>query len=573
MDYSADFETTTNVDDCRVWAWCVCEIENVENIWFGNSIDTFLDFCYKHGGTYYFHNAAFDCEFIISYLLKNGFKHSVDKTLKTKEFSTLINAQGKFFKMDICFLKRGKHKASKAEFKDSLKKLPMPVSAIAKAFNLPISKLEIDYTAYREPGHVLTQEEKDYIKNDVQIVAMALNTQFNEGLTKLTIASDAMGWYKNIVGKHWDNLFPTLDLGVDAMIRKSYRGGWTYAAPQFQATKDNPLLTHGAGSVYDVNSLYPDVMYNRPLPVGEPVWYEGEYTADEQYPLYIQFLTCAATIKKDHLPTLQIKNNPFYSEHEYITDTDGTVELALTSVDLELLFNQYDVTVFSYNGGYKFMQKQGLFKTYIDYWSEIKANSTGGKRRLAKLMLNSLYGKFATNPDVTQKRPEMLDDGSLHYVLMDKEYRDPVYTPMGCFITAWARFKTISAAQAVYPRFMYADTDSIHLLGQDIPDNLDVHPTRLGAWKNEGNFDKARYLRAKTYIEHMTQEGAMIDGKYTMVDVEPYMCVKCAGMPNNMKSHVSFDEFTWGLQADKGKLRPKHVDGGIVLVDVPFSIV
>jgi hypothetical protein len=60
------------------------------------------------------------------------------------------------------------------------------------AFELPISKLEIDYKAYREPGHILTQEEIDYIRNDVSIVAQALSIQNKQGLTKMTAGSNAL---------------------------------------------------------------------------------------------------------------------------------------------------------------------------------------------------------------------------------------------------------------------------------------------------------------------------------------------------------------------------------------------
>ena len=65
MDYSADFETTTDPEDCRVWAWCVCEVANPDALSYGKDIASFLEFCKEHGGTYYFHNAAFDCEFIL----------------------------------------------------------------------------------------------------------------------------------------------------------------------------------------------------------------------------------------------------------------------------------------------------------------------------------------------------------------------------------------------------------------------------------------------------------------------------------------------------------------------------
>lgn len=565
----ADFETTTNPEDCRVWAWAVCEIDNPQNINYGNTIESFLDFCEDRGGVYYFHNAAFDCEFIIHHLLTNGYTYQ-DK-LESDTFKTVISQMGKFYQLEVCFEKKGKKKMKKAVFKDSLKKLPMPVSRIAKAFNLPMSKLEIDYEAPRERGHILTPEEKAYITNDVQIVAAALHQQFDKGLTKLTIGSDALNSYKNIIGNKWDDLFPKLHLEMDEMIRKAYRGGYTYAAPRFQADADHPDRVQGAGSVYDVNSLYPDVMYNQPLPFGAPLYFRGEYKQNGSYPLYIQFLTCACKLKKNHIPTLQIKKNPYFCETEYITDTQGSVDLALTNVDLEILTLQYDVTVMSYNGGYMFQQVTGIFRDYIDYWMKIKETTTGGMRQLAKLMLNSLYGKFATNPDVTPKLPYLREDGSVGYRLGEKDTRDPVYTPMGCFITAWARYKTISAAQSVYDRFMYADTDSIHLLGTEPVPGLEVHPTHLGAWKHETNFDKAKYVRAKTYIEHIVQVGDMVDGVYTMKDVEPYNNVLCAGMPDELKKHVTFDNFKRGLVLH-GKLRPRHVPGGVVLEKINFTL-
>lgn len=571
MDYSADFETTTDPNDCRVWAWCVCEIGNPDALTYGNDIKTFIEFCEKNGGTYYFHNAAFDCEFILWYLLTNGYEYS--EKPKSKTFRTLISAMGKFYQMEVCFKKKGKKKQVKAIFKDSLKKLPMKVSAIAKAFKLPISKLTIDYDEYRPLGHELTDLEREYIKNDVQIVAMALEKQFSQGLDRLTIGSDALHNYQDIIGGKWADWFPAIHIEMDALIRKAYRGGWCYVNPKFQASENRPNLINGEGGVYDVNSLYPDVMYNRPLPVGEPVYFKGKYESNDQYPLYIQFLTCHCKLKPNHLPTLQIKNNPFYSEREYITDTEGTVELAMTNVDLEILFAQYDVAVFSYNGGFMFEQATGLFKDYIDFWMHIKETTTGGLRQLAKLMLNSLYGKFATNPDVTPKIPYLKDDESVGYALGDKDVRDPVYTPMGCFITAWARYKTITTAQAVYDRFMYADTDSVHVLGTQPlnVDGVEVHPTKLGAWKHESNFSMAKYVRAKTYMERITQVGEMVDGVYTMVDVEPFNDVKCAGMPEELKRSVTFDNFKRGMKIE-GKLRPKHCRGGIVLEPTTFTL-
>ena len=572
MDYCADFETITDPADCRVWAWCVCPVGRPQETYIGNSMESFMEFCEANPATYWFHNLSFDGEFILHHIMTHGYTY--DEKAKPHTFNTLISNMGKWYEMTVCFGKKGRKKVT-AVFKDSLKKLPMSVSAVAKAFKLPISKLSIDYGEYRAPGHELTPEETDYIQNDVRIVSMALAHQFQEGLTHLTMGSDALHWYKDMIGPAWKRLFPVLPLEMDMEIRKAYKGGYTYVNPRFQSVDEHESMFMGAGSVYDVNSLYPSVMRYRPLPVGKPVYFRGKYDAGYStasgYPLYIQFLTCSFKLRPGYLPTVQIRNSPVYKETEYLTESNGYVDLAMTSVDMEIFMDHYEVDVLSWNGGYMFKQRKDLFNAYIDHWMHIKETTTGGLRQLAKLMLNSLYGKFATNPDVTPKLPYLRPDGSVGYKLGPQETRDPVYTPLGCFVTAWARYKTIRSAQAIYDRFMYADTDSLHVLGTEPVKGIEVHPTKLGAWKHESDFSQAKYLRAKTYIERIVAVGGIVDGRYTMVPVDPHDDVKCAGMPADLKEHVTFDNFKRGLTI-WGKLRPVHVPGGIVLKPGPFTL-
>ena len=59
--YAADFETTTNPDDCRVWAWCICDIYNIdETIEYGETIYSFIEYISNLHGKIYFHNLKFD---------------------------------------------------------------------------------------------------------------------------------------------------------------------------------------------------------------------------------------------------------------------------------------------------------------------------------------------------------------------------------------------------------------------------------------------------------------------------------------------------------------------------------
>ena len=453
--FTADFETATWLkDETYVWAWAVCEIGNEENLVIDNSIETFIDFCYKEkNSTFYFHNLAFDGEFIIYYLLKNGFNHVEEsKDAEDKTFTTLISDTGKFYQITVYFKKKNK-KVHKVTFIDSLKIIPFKVDKIAKSFNLPISKLKIDYNESREIGHILTKEETEYIKNDVLIVAKALKQLFDENLTYMTEGSNALHDFKNMVSKSkYTHLFPVLDYGVDEDLRQSYKGGFTYLNPIYKE-KDVENVT-----ILDVNSLYPSVMYEKSLPFGEPIFFEGKYEEDKVYNLYVQMISCRFEIKKDKIPTIQIKNS-WYVGNEYLESSRnkfGALEmetLVLTNIDLQLFKEQYNVYDIDYVCGWKFKSIKGIFSDYIDKWITRKNNATlegnEGQRTLAKLMLNSLYGKFATSLDVQSKIPFLGDDDIVHYRLSDEKKKDGLYLPIASFITSYAREKTIRTSQAI----------------------------------------------------------------------------------------------------------------------------
>ena len=96
----------------------------------------------------------------------------------------------------------------------------------------------------------------------------------------------------------------------------------------------------------------------------------------------------------------------------------------------------------------------------------------------------------------------------------------------------------------------------MHITGTEVPKAIehDVHPTHLGMWKLESTFNRARFLKAKTYIEENEE-----------------LEVKCAGMPRPVKDKVTWDNFKVGF-SEYGKLVPVNVEGGVVLEDRAFTI-
>lgn len=552
--YEADFETSTwNKNETWVWAWCLVNIYNLDDIKYGNNIESFIN-AIKNLDIINFHNLKFDGEFIIYYLLKNGFTHVSDKKqAKDMTFSTLISDMGLFYEITIYF-EKNKHKTKKVIIRDSLKIINMPVKKIPNAFNLPDSKLEIDYNKPRKKNHILTKEEKDYITEDVLIVAKALKMMYDLGLEKMTIGSNALANYKGTISrKRFELLFPNLD-NIDSDLRQSYRGGFTYLNPFYKEKIVKNIVN------LDVNSLYPSVMRYEALPYGEPIFYEGKYEEDKIYPLYIQMIYCNFKIKKNKIPTIQIKHSMRFSSNEYLRESgDEGVCLCLTSVDLKLFLEQYDVTNLKYLKGWKFKQMNNIFSDYIDYWINIKneatINKNKGMRTIAKLMLNSLYGKYATSLEAKSKIPYLDENDIVKYKISDAETKEGLYIPIASFITSYARNKTIRTAQTItdysiqkYGRdaFIYSDTDSIKttLSIEELEKIVDIDDVKLGAWKNEGIARKAKFLRQKCYVEE-------IDGDLN---------ITCAGLPESCYENVTFNNFKIGFKT-KGKLLMKHVKG------------
>lgn len=253
--FTADFETATWLEDeSFVWAWALCEIGNTDNLKIGNTIETFFETIKKEDNpVILFHNLKFDGEFILFHLLKNDYEHVDRKEKKTKSFSTLISDMGLFYQIEV-YLHVNKNKVKKITFLDSLKIINQSVSQIAKTFKLEESKLEIDYNTPRERGHILTDEEKEYIKNDVVIVAKGLEFLYKMGLEKMTAGSNALFDYKMIMSKKkFEKIYTKLTFECDKDLRQAYKGGFTYLNPLYEG------CDVGEGEVLDVNSLYPSV--------------------------------------------------------------------------------------------------------------------------------------------------------------------------------------------------------------------------------------------------------------------------------------------------------------------------
>lgn len=546
--YVADFETTSYgyyLDNgyTKVWLFAVCDNEAaITKI--GTSIDDFMDYIKTlYGKTIYFHNLKFDGEFIISWLLNNDFQYYEDLKEVKKGFTCLIGEMGEFYELDI------KYTTNKTvHIHDSLKLLPFKVEKIAKDFGLPILKLKIDYNNYE-----VTKEKLEYIAHDVKIIAMALAQIKAEGMTRMTTASCAYNMYKSMRSDEFmERTFPTLDNEFLVKWREAYRGGRSQVNPVYQ----DEILENV--SRFDINSMYPSIMYNEPLPYGEPIAIEkmGQ-TKFELYHMYILF-----HLKSGHLPTLLRKSGLYAYDDTYYIDSDGIEEIWISNIDYELLQRHYNIEFMHVIDMVGFRTSRLLFIDYVSKWYGKKNEDYGAKKIVDKFMLNCLYGKFGSNHEGYHKIP-ILDEitGKVTYKKSEVTEMKKYYLPMAIAITSYAhRYIDDAIIATGIENFVYCDTDSIHTLGT-LPKNM-IDSKELGKFKMEAIEEKAKYVRQKTYI-------TLEKGEYH---------ITCAGMTDAMKETTIitykddiFNIFTKGFEVG-GKLVPKHVKGGIVLYETTFRI-
>ena len=630
--FSCDFETTVWDEDTikrlgeqtytEVWASAVVELGS-EDVQIFHSIDETFEYFRSLKGNLvcYYHNLKFDGNFWLYYFL--NVKHWKQATYKTGDdeydiawvesknmmnntFEYSVSDRGQWytitFKVDNFIV----------QLRDSLKLLPFSVKAIGKAFKTKHQKLEMEYKGFRYAGCPITDDEKKYIANDVLVVKEALEKMFSDGYNKLTIGACCLSQYKQSIDPEMykamfpdlTEVYPSVDVDAstaDEYIRHSYRGGWCYLAKG----KENKLYTNGTTA--DVNSLYPSMMSSESgnyYPVGYPHWWKGneipEKARDGKHYYFLRIRT-RFYLKPGMLPFIQIKGSLNYKGTEMLETSDlvnketgdstaftynedGVLEpvrvtMTMTMTDFKLFLEHYDVEDFEILDGCYFATEIGIFDTYISHWAKIKMESKGAMRTEAKLFLNNLYGKMASNTDSSFKYAYMKEDESVGFVAVEEHAKRPGYIPVGSAITSYARNFTIRAAQLNYygpdkPGFIYADTDSIHCdLKPEEFKGVPVDPVKFCHWKLESSWDKGLFVRQKTYMEHVVAENL------EPID-ESYWNVKCAGMPDNSKKYflskmeageMQLSDFKVGLKVP-GKLVPKRIKGGVLLVETNYEM-
>lgn len=394
-------------------------------------------------------------------------------------------------------------------------------------------------------------------------------------------------------------------------LKGSYRGGIAYVDDRFKEQSINGKVT-----VIDVNSMYPACLAKYPMPFGRMRKRKGVPPSDK---LWIACARISFKIKDEwRLPCIQIKELYGREWLKYSTDIQQYGEfdkynedyLTFTSVDYETFKENYDFIVHEWLYYYEFANSSNQDgKRFVDKYygakqhadatlKAVKAKHNKVKeeyekdpdfihatleRLESKVIMNSAYGKFGTKYILSSKDTYFdKDTGMVHFTgenhTFNKEPEDPshYYLPYASFTTSYARQMLVRAWASFKGKAVYCDTDSIYFLGgkesvtEELSPVMDWNDTGdLGLWGIEGEFIKARFIRAKTYI------AVKPDGENKIV---------CAGATKDVKKVMDWENFRVGFDAwqvckargldykHHSKLKPKQYPNGVKLDYENFQI-
>lgn len=583
--YSADFETSTREwlssgggpdDTARVWVWGCYGLFNDVRVC-SSGIWDFVLFCYLLGvAQIYFANAKFDYSYIADFALKNGYPFEGDL------------CDGSFFRARLF----------DSRIFDSLKLLGGSIATQQKTWNLPIGKIdepEDFYKIYRDKKHVPSEQEKKYLFHDVAVQRLALLSAFRFGLGcgALTKAGTAFYLLKEYLAKNgfsFSELFPKTE--DRKLARACYNGGWCLVHPK-KAGKIRKNV-----KCYDINAMYAAAYsgslpyyekcsYMDVFPVGLPLAHvEGNgrilTTIERNKDLYffVRVKIKWLALRSGKIPTLQFKRR--YTMKNSCDTNARQYREWFENCDIFLDKRDYfNIFLQDYEGEYELVEADfydtkkfaDVFGGWAKSWSKLKAETSpflgdgkpnpganAGLRQIAKDMLTNPYGKFGMRAEKTIDIPDIVN-GVVKYSHKPDENDSSIYVEFACSVTSAARSFITRVAQDHARDFCYSDTDSLKM-ECELPAEV-VDPNALGFFKMEGIYDRAKFLRAKTY---MYEEKGKIG--YTV-----------CGLPNTGKEILQtypndeqFQRFKIGLIVKGCKLSPRHVPGGVILDNIDFSI-
>ena len=557
MIFASDFETTakrqyTLEGRTRVYLYMIKSLDGaIENV--GLSIEEFFNFLntLEKNAIVYFHNLSFDGEFILWHLIENGYVNADDQeTMPEKSFTNITTDMGLHYNIKV-MLESG----IKIEFKCSYRLMPISLEKIGKLVGVNKLKENHDYNELKNFKTIddVPQEELSYIKNDVEILRLLIAKLDEFNIKDMTMSSSSYSNWKKTQYLLSKSFTKPDDSYINEVIDKSYKGGITMLNPTYACQVLNDVIS------YDVNSLYPSQMLNNSMPVGDPRVFdtisEAKKESRHKKFIYVVYVYRMEVLDGYH-PFIGLSSGFTFSSYSY--------DYVIEDTTLYLWEDEFNLFDDYYHGEYEilrvlaFKEINNAFGQYLNHWKDIKENTKDQvEKQIAKLMMNSLYGKFGQKDERTSKKLIGLkDNGSLLYDLVHNEapYK---YRPIASYITSMSRCVLIRAMQMNANSFVYCDTDSLYLTKVKKANQITISDNTIGAWKFESHYTAFKCLKPKCYIK-TKDDGTTVRS--------------IAGLPKEAQKLVNYDNLASGLVLKGVKRYMNRVKGGVIIDTTDFSV-
>ena len=456
----------------------------------------------------FIYNLSFEWSFLLPVLLEKGFtfKGDIEKndeyvfnSISTKSVSSVWQCQIKFSKSSGILLLR-----------DLAKLYGGGLGNVAKAFNLPTQKGEIDYRLNRLHNHVITQEEKIYCFKDTRIIIDILLEEAKRNdkdfFKAVSMASYSMlkllkrGFPRATKPYlEYRKLYPELDENENEFVRKALSGGICYATRNFQFKEiDSPVLH------IDAHQMHPSQIYLKPHPYGF-----GEYFKGSPTKFFKHINVCHIKVSYDDVKI-----------HSIIKligrDFADDVELYVYDFEIPVMRQCYVNLEIEFIDGYCYKSRFLPWREYVhDNYNQRKEarkiHDAYNTLRFKTLNNAGAYGKFVEKPHTEVFENYINEDGIIDSKVVPKEFKDAMkmynakytYIPLAS-IPAWSRVELITTALKFgWENILYFDTDSIFCLYNDhtkkvLETEINMND-ELGGWAIEEICKRAQFTAPKRY--------------------------------------------------------------------------
>ncbi len=396
---------------------------------------------------------------------------------------------------------------------------------LGKMVGLP--KLDVTF------GVTSDQDLKTYCRRDVEIIKLAMEKYFaflqsnNLGGFRMSRAAQSIGSFRHTFMK--TKIYHHEEPGALGLEMDAYAGGRTECF-RLGDQEGGPFVT------LDINSMYPFVMRENLFPTQLLCYRQSETLENVK-----RYVNEVGVIAECFLDTPE----PIYAfkYKRKILFPTGKIRVFLTTPGIKEALRRGHLKDV---GKVAYYKMEIIFKEFVDelYFLRLKYQNEGNAvySKMIKILLNSLYGKFAQY--VPQMIMEPCEDADsyqrmetydlvtgrsvIEYKLMGmwiqeggREIGKNSLVAVSAHITEYARLLLWSVIERIgLDRALYCDTDSVKIRKADLSRvNWPIHETDLGSLKVEDETNTLNLIGPKAYI---TDTERVIKGiPKQAVEVEP----------------------------------------------------